>query len=577
MKRTLIQYCCWMISFYSILAGAWAQSLILEEVAIHSDRQLYASGDTIWLKLYVTDAMAYYPSTLSAIAYVELWDIQGDILFQTKVPIEKGMGLSHIHIPPTQETGEYLIRAYTRWMANGPPENFAHQPIIIFNPLLPIPVRDSTQLPEGFTQVANSSPDGNFSLKLNNSLDIELSLNKTILSSREKVVLDIITKDSTGSPVSANLSLSVAKNFPVDDFILFPKTSQNIPDESQQQEANQLPDLYGLNLSGSVFNRLGQRVRGATVFFCLPGPKPVVQFTKSTADGWFRFLLPDLYGNHEILISATDEGGRSLEVKLDPDILGGRPILPDWSFTFPQYMVKELQQYSVEEQLKRTFQSTPSLPTFNRDSSLLAFYSKADQVFILDEFTRFSMAETFTEIVYSATLYKRQKRPYIRVFDDHRKQMMRRDPLILIDGVPVPDIEQVLSLSSKEVERIEVVTSPYYLYGNIYDGIIHVITFEGDAASLSISKGAIKRPYAFLSPEQSFIPFQPEKAKKRIPDIRHLLHWAPMIQTNKQGKARISFWSSDVNGSFKIQVLGLSAQGLRAKQEKTFEVIGQMP
>ena len=243
------------------------QSLILEQAYIHTDRKLYASGETVWVKLYVTDALAFRPSSLSAIAYVELWEANGEILFQTKVPLKKGLGTTTIGISPDQETGEYLIRAYTRWMANGSPDNFAHQPIIIFDANQPIPVRDTAQLPADFSKVPPSLSVGNNSVIHPESLQIELELNKTQAESREQLHLEISTKDAQGKPVSANLSLSIAKSFPTEQLLASPYLQANARDTAQQPEADQLPDLYGLNLSGSVLNEFGQAVRGGIRFF----------------------------------------------------------------------------------------------------------------------------------------------------------------------------------------------------------------------------------------------------------------------------------------------------------------------
>ena len=578
--RRRIQFYCWVLCGYLSLTGLWAQSLILEQVRIHTDRSLYASGETIWLKLYVTDALAFRPTALSKIAFVELWDLQGDILFQTKVLLEEGLGTATLDIPPTQETGEYLIRAYTRWMANGTPDNFAHQPIIIFNPKQPVPVRDTTQLPQDFRDVFLSRPSASIATKSPEALQINLSPSKTLAESREEVQIEITTKNSQGTPIPARLSLSIAKTFPLEETLLSTSLYTALSGSDQNAEADQLPDLYGLNLSGTVVNALGQGVDGATVFFCLPGKTPVVQYTKSTAEGWFRFLLPELYGNKEILIAARDAKGKGLKVKLDPDILGGRPELPNWSFTFHPAVVEELQAYILQNQIQKAYSPSTSR-SINRDPILTSFYGDADHVYVLDEYTRFSMSETFLEIIYSVTLNKRQDRPVARVYNANTKQTMEGAPLILVDGVPVPDIADLLALSSKEVERIEVVTHPYYLYGKVYDGIIHAITYKGQADQVPIPAGAIRKPYAFLSPLPTLPPWQAKNEaipnSNRIPDMRRLLLWEPMIQTDEEGKARLSFWTSDIEGKFEIKIQGLGDEGLWGEKRVEFEVVGNMP
>lgn len=576
MKRIGINIIGWIICWYVSLTCLWAQSLILEQVRIHTDRDLYASGETIWLKLYATDALTFRPTSLSAIAYVELWDVQGEILFQTKVSLDKGLGIAAIDIPPGQKTGEYLIRAYTRWMANGSPDDFAFQPIIIFDPEQPVPLRDTSQMPSGFAKILESSPAGTISEIPVKPLAIELSLSRTSAGPREQVTLEIITKDARGNPVSADLSASVARAFPTGQLILSPYLRTTIPDERQNPEASQLPDLYGLNLSGSVINHLGEGIGGARVFFCLPGKIPVVRFTGSTPEGWFRFLLPDLYGNQEIVVAATDVNGKKLQVRLDTDILGGRPRLPDWSLTFPEDAAEELQEYILQYQIQQAYQSGIPEASNKEETTPNPFYQTADQVYRLDEYTRFSMEETFQEIVYSVALRKRQAEVSARVYNTNTGQVMEGEPLLMIDGVPVPEMGQILALPSKEVERIEVLTYPYYLYGQVYDGIIHAVTFQGDAANVSIPAGAVRRPFAFLSPKRSLPNSQPEQ-DERIPDMRRVLLWEPVIRTNAEGKANISFLTSDIDGLFEIQVQGLTSEGLWGEKQMELKVVRKAP
>ena len=89
-----------------------------EKIYLHTDRPYYLSGETIWLKAYVTAGTTQQLSTISNTVYVEL-------LASDKSPVEKfilradsGLGHGYLELPADLESGTYLLRAYTNWMRN---------------------------------------------------------------------------------------------------------------------------------------------------------------------------------------------------------------------------------------------------------------------------------------------------------------------------------------------------------------------------------------------------------------------------------------------------------------------------
>jgi uncharacterized protein YfaS (alpha-2-macroglobulin family) len=57
-----------------------------------------------------------------------------------------------------------------------------------------------------------------------------------------------------------------------------------------------------------------------------------------------------------------------------------------------------------------------------------------------------------------------------------------------------------------------------------------------------------------------------------LPDTRNLLYWSPSIKTDKDGKAHIEFYTSDVTGTFRLEVQGLSKDGTSTHTQTSFAV-----
>ncbi len=100
-----------------------------EKVYVHFDKPYYAVSDTIWFKGYVTIDL-HQPSNLSKILYLEMTNIQGQILSESKLRLVNGMASGYIPLPSAYfSRGNYRVRAYTRWMRNADPAYFFNRTI----------------------------------------------------------------------------------------------------------------------------------------------------------------------------------------------------------------------------------------------------------------------------------------------------------------------------------------------------------------------------------------------------------------------------------------------------------------
>ncbi|MFD2582411.1 hypothetical protein ACFSR6_07920 [Pedobacter vanadiisoli] len=101
----------------------WTKKRVREKVYIHTDRTVYAKGDTIWFNAYTVTGSGNRLSRLSGALYVELFTQSGKIS-QVKIPIVNGLAKGCFPTDLTLIDGDYSIRAYTRLMRNDPTSFF---------------------------------------------------------------------------------------------------------------------------------------------------------------------------------------------------------------------------------------------------------------------------------------------------------------------------------------------------------------------------------------------------------------------------------------------------------------------
>jgi hypothetical protein len=106
-----------------------------EKLFVHTDKSFYLAGEIIWFKIYAVDGLLNKPLDFSKVAYIEILNPEQKAIMQAKIEMEDAGGNGSFVIPATIASGNYKLRAYTKWMKNFSADFFYEQPIIIVNTL----------------------------------------------------------------------------------------------------------------------------------------------------------------------------------------------------------------------------------------------------------------------------------------------------------------------------------------------------------------------------------------------------------------------------------------------------------
>jgi hypothetical protein len=109
------------------------QNTIKEKVFVHTDKNIYVTGEIAWFKLYVVDASDNKPLDLSKVAYVEILDSANKQMLRAKIALNNAEGNGSFYLPVNLNSGNYKLRAYTNWMKNFGAEYFFEKDITIVN------------------------------------------------------------------------------------------------------------------------------------------------------------------------------------------------------------------------------------------------------------------------------------------------------------------------------------------------------------------------------------------------------------------------------------------------------------
>ena len=69
------------------------------------------------------------------------------------------------------------------------------------------------------------------------------------------------------------------------------------------------------------------------------------------------------------------------------------------------------------------------------------------------------------------------------------------------------------------------------------------------------------RPLPLMYPQQFYSPKYKVASNVTVPDYRATLYWEPNINTDQNGKARVSFYTSDIKDKYTIKISGIDTNG----------------
>ncbi|GAB3926559.1 hypothetical protein GCM10028827_17710 [Mucilaginibacter myungsuensis] len=125
----------------------------------------------------------------------------------------------------------------------------------------------------------------------------------------------------------------------------------------------------------------------------------------------------------------------------------------------------------------------------------------------------------------------------------------------------VDAVEELSKFNLSDIRGIELAVSDKYTH---FKGPMMAITsYSGVGGKTQYANASFQfyRPVPITPPKLFYTPKYAIKSKLTFPDYRPTVHWEPNIVTDKNGKATVTFYTSDSDGGLSINLQGMSADG----------------
>ncbi|MFY9151386.1 MAG: hypothetical protein WAO52_05190 [Prolixibacteraceae bacterium] len=510
-----------------------------------TDRDVYVGGELVMAKIFTPE------NNSSKVVYLDLVNQAGVRITGVTLEIRNFQAEGFLQLPDSLSTSTYLLRGYLK---NTSGKYKIIREIWVTNRFTGLEKTNQVNR----VSVQNFIPEEQKS-------QIQISGITPEYRTNEKINAQIEIGDELLKNIDGDLLVAVAqtnKDFHPASFLW-----------NSVQPEEKLTENKGMILSGIVTDKKSQNpASGVTVFLTIPDSVPGFQYYKTNSDGRYYFLLDKYYGPVQAIIQcwSTDPAQR-LKITLDDQSFDAANI-PGF---YPEPVPAEFKSgitgtidvvtfqkvFGQEKLLART---TPK-----RKPDSYPYYGKSTvtvdpQLFIdLPNFNEISK-----ELLSGVKFRNYNNEPKMQVYNSGLRNFFDEKPLILIDGIPISDLNVIKDMGTTDIDRIDVCMNERY-YGDLrFPGVVAIYSTKGDYSKIVESDQLIRLKAETMQPHAKIA--IPVITETNIPDLRQLLFWNPSTSPNKS--ISVSCTTSSIAGTFKFVVRGRLNDGTFFFSEKQFEV-----
>jgi hypothetical protein len=525
---------------------------------VFTDRNLYVAGEPVLISAVLKGKESEQTVIDEKVLYCELIAPDGSRITGAKFPLEKRIGQGCLRIPEETITGNYYLKSYTRAMRNGPLSNYHFLLITVINPIRTEVLAGKNDNHQDDATLSNPEPGiptgsgRRFAPPETRTGGLSLSTDHESYSSGDTVTVVINPGKEENFPSMACLSVvpepTYRKGF----------TPVEITDTAGN-DFSYLPETRGISLSGRLHEGpAGKPVPGALVNLSIIGDRDCMAL-RTDSSGRFFFALPGYTGSRDIFLSAEEIPGISPTFLVDNDFCS-RPLdLPSTKFNLDETEKKTAFELVVNMKIASVYGPDSMSAQTSLPGNGKPFYGDPTETLVLDNYIELpTLEEYFNELPYGVRVRKEQGEKEFRFYTT-QVDMTIYDPLVMIDWVAVNDVSRVLSMSPREIDRIELVNAPYVKGSITYGGIISFVSKNNDFGGIDLPSSGTFINYKFF---EECDKRQPEENKNaNIPDSRNTIFWEPDLHLEMDGPTRITFIAPATPGHYLVLLRGINERG----------------
>lgn len=563
-----------VISYLMLVAVSKVIAASYPNAMFQTDRHCYISGDAVLFKIVIP-----FHNNESTV-YVDVATEYEEFSTGEILKLQNGTCSGYLELPDTLKTGNYLLRCYTySSMAGSEKQYLCKNKIYITNRF-----GNNAELYHENNHY-NYKIDSVFRDEIEQG-PVDLQIGNNVYEKRSLVGVKAIVNADVSAEfkgVIAVRSLSPCEQQCDDKNGTWWRNGKIKGDYAPKDLV--INESKGMVISGVAKNKTTQTpLKNLAVIMAFQDTIMRVKYSLTDSLGRFNFLVNDCYETDEIFLTAYSYPEMALysniqfsldnkfatenKAVIENNKIIGYQHSKDSLNLLKSVIAKAYQIDYVKE--NRAYDEKNKKSTYTHSFIAGGF----DRVTFIDDYVKLpDFYQIAKEILPFVRVRERDGRYVFELFDGEN-HVVRKNPLVFVDGVPLTNSNEIIKWGTDKIERVEVKVAQRF-YGDLpfENGIVFIWTKKQDFWETS----SCEHMQRFIIPcfqKQVMFSFPNYEANnnQHLPDFRQILYWNPEISISGNDAFYNEFFTSDEAGLFELCLAGVMTDGTPVYIRKYFEV-----
>jgi len=514
-----------------------------ESLNLFTDRDLYISGETLLLKVFAP------ASEQSGVVSIDLINRNGKKVTGVILEIIDRQADGFVYLPDSLSSGSYLLRTSTRTS-----KIRTCKELYIANRFTGLPESNSDMKPVGIVP-----------LNVTSVQDLQVDGIENQYKPRQKVHATLQLPAGLLNQIDGDLSVSVAGT-----------TQGNMAPpflQISEEETSQSIVKEGINIDGIITDlKTAKPFKNAVVYLSIPDSIPGFQYFITGEDGRFNFQIGKYYGKIPVVIQCfAKENSNLLKITLSDrnNLKNAMPAFEPRTFTteFRKSVAKSTDAVTFRKIFNQQEITIQPAPIIKRDA--YPYYGVPTKTIDPQLFIDLPDFNEISKELLSGVKFRNYNRiPTLQVFNAAQQFYFNDLPLLLLDGIPIRDLNVIKDMGTKDIDKVEICQNERFYGDLIFPGVVAIYTSKADYTRVPESNDLIKLNLEVI--QHHAVVNTPSEQLPNEPDLRQVILWKPTLKPAP--KMELYFQTSDIRGSYKVVVHGKTTDGSIIYKEQSFEV-----
>ena len=292
----------------------------------------------------------------------------------------------------------------------------------------------------------------------------------------------------TGDVSFNNLQYIHSNSETINDYIM--KFQNTGTTNAKLKNINYLPEISHDIVSGSVKKTKDQSLAvDKNIYLSFIDSICWINRCKTDNSGKFVAALPIDYQGSNLIVSVNDTTD-NYTLKLDDE------FYPDFlKVTKEHYYPDSTLKYIIESRMLN-LQVNDAYSESNKSTKSLRpdlrFYGYPDSEYKFKNYLVPNFEEFISDIVKKATIVKKGKQVEIKLFNKTEHRIIGDNPLIILDGIPLLNADNIASIPADKFESIRIVSNKFFFGTDFFDGIVDITSNKKSFDLVDMDKNATR-------------------------------------------------------------------------------------